>query len=83
MVYGLFIIIAILYNLRKFSKEKTIFLESLMNAQSGQHREMILSHQFHIFIFEAFLGFVISHVISERTFAIGILGSMKNKHIFS
>jgi Zn-dependent protease with chaperone function len=74
MVYGLFLIIAILYNLRKFSKEKTIFLESLMNAQSGQHREMILSHQFHIFIFEAFLGFVISHVISERTFAMGILG---------
>ncbi len=74
MIYGLFLIIAILYNLRKFSKEKTIFFESLNQAKSGQHRNMILSHLFHIFIFEAFLGFIISHLITERSFVIGLVG---------
>ena len=74
MLYTLFLVIAILYNIRKFSKERTVFLNSLVNAATKQHQEMILSHHFHIFIFEAFLGFIVSHLISEGTFAIGILG---------
>jgi Zn-dependent protease with chaperone function len=35
---------------------------------------MILSHHFHIFIFEAFLGFIVSHLISQGTFSMGLLG---------
>ena len=74
MLYALFLVIAILYNIRKFSKERALFLNSLIAATTKQHREMILSHHFHIFIFEAFLGFIISHLISERSFAMGLLG---------
>lgn len=74
MLYTLFLVIAILYNIRKFSKEKEVFINSLINASTQQHREMILGHHFHIFIFEAFLGFIVSHLISEGAFAIGVLG---------
>ena len=74
MLYSLFLIIAVLYNIRKFSKERAVFLSSLMSATTQQHREMILSHHFHIFIFEAFLGFIVSHLITEGSFAMGILG---------
>lgn len=74
MLYALFIVIAILYNVKKFSKERAVFLNSLITATTQQHREMILSHHFHIFIFEAFLGFIVSHLISQGAFAIGILG---------
>jgi Zn-dependent protease with chaperone function len=74
MLYALFLVIAVLYNIKKFSKERTFFLNSLTQSTTKQHREMILSHHFHIFIFEAFLGFIISHLISEGAFAIGVLG---------
>jgi Zn-dependent protease with chaperone function len=74
MLYAFFLVIAILYNVKKFSKEKAIFFNSLMTSTTLQHREMILSHHFHIFIFEAFLGLIISHLITEGAFAIGILG---------
>jgi Zn-dependent protease with chaperone function len=74
MLYAFFLVIAILYNVKKFSKEKTIFFNSLITSTTLQHREMILSHHFHIFIFEAFLGLIISHLISEGAFAIGIIG---------
>ena len=74
MLYALFLVIAILYNVRKFSKERAVFLNSLISATTQQHREMILSHHFHIFIFEAFLGFIVSHLISQGAFVIGILG---------
>ena len=74
MLYGLFLVIAILYNVRKFSKERVLFVHSLISATTQQHREMILSHHFHVFIFEAFLGFIISHLISEGSFAMGLLG---------
>lgn len=74
MLYMLFLVIAILYNLNKFSKERAIIINSLVNATAEQHRNMILSHHFHIFIFEAFLGFIVSHLISEGAFVIGLLG---------
>lgn len=74
MLYALFLVIAILYNVRKFSKERAVFLNSLVSATTHQHRDMILSHHFHIFIFEAFLGFIVSHLISQGAFVIGILG---------
>lgn len=74
MLYTLFLVIAVLYNMRKFSKERAVFLNSLISATTEQHREMILSHHFHIFIFEAFLGFIVSHLITEGSFAMGILG---------
>jgi Zn-dependent protease with chaperone function len=74
MLYTLFLVIAVLYNYKKFSKERTILLNSLINATTTQHREMILGHHFHIFIFEAFIGFIVSHLISEGAFVIGILG---------
>jgi heat shock protein HtpX len=74
MLYTLFLVIAILYNVRKFSKERAVFFDSLISATTQQHREMILSHHFHIFIFEAFLGFIVSHLITEGAFAMGLLG---------
>jgi len=74
MLYTLFLVIAILYNIRKFSKEKAVFIDSLVGAITQEHREMILSHHFHIFIFEAFLGFIVSHLISEGSFVMGLLG---------
>ena len=74
MLYTLFLFIAVLYNVKKFSKERAVFLNSLINATTTQHREMILSHNFHIFIFEAFIGFIVSHLISEGAFVIGLLG---------
>jgi hypothetical protein len=74
MLYALFLVIAVLYNVKKFSKERTVFLDSLIKATTTQHREMILGHHFHIFIFEAFLGFIVSHLISEGAFVIGLLG---------
>lgn len=74
MLYTLFLIIAVLYNVKKFSKERAVFLNSLISANTAQHREMILSHHFHIFIFEAFIGFIVSHLISEGAFVMGVLG---------
>lgn len=74
MLYTLFLVIAVLYNYKKFSKERTVFLNSLIKATTNQHREMILGHHFHIFIFEAFIGFIVSHLISEGAFVIGLLG---------
>lgn len=74
MLYTLFLVIAVLYNYKKFSKERTVFLDSLITATTTQHREMILGHHFHIFIFETFIGFIVSHLISEGAFVIGLLG---------
>jgi heat shock protein HtpX len=74
MQYAFFLVIAIIYNIRKFSKEKEVFLRSLTAATSDQHRFMILSHHFHVFIFEVFLSFIISYLISDKTVPIGILG---------
>jgi heat shock protein HtpX len=45
-----------------------------MDAKESSHREMILSHHFYIFIFEAFISLIVAHIISERAFEIGILG---------
>lgn len=74
MLYALFLILAILYNIRKFSKEKTVFLNSIIEASTQQHREMILSHTFYIFIFEAFLAIIVAHLITEGALELGLLG---------
>ena len=74
MLYVLFMLLAIAYNLKKFRKERAAFLSSLIEAKSSAHREMILSHHFYIFIFEGFLALIVAHLITERAMAIGILG---------
>ncbi|HXH29934.1 MAG TPA: M48 family metallopeptidase [Bacteriovoracaceae bacterium] len=74
MLYALFLMIAILYNWRKFGKERHAFLTSLVEAKNTSHREMILSHHFYIFIFEGFLALLVAHLITERAVAVGILG---------
>ncbi len=73
MLYAFFLLIAIVYNWRKFRRERTSFLSSLIDAKDSKHREMILSHHFYIFVFEAFLSFVVAHFVSERAFAIGMI----------
>lgn len=73
MLYALFLVIAIIYNWRKFRRERVSFLSSLIDAKDSSHREMILSHHFYIFVFEAFLSFVVAHFISERAFAFGMI----------
>lgn len=74
MLYLLFLLLAVGYNWRKFGKERYAFISTLMDAQETSHREMILSHHFYIFIFEAFISLIVAHIISERAFEIGILG---------
>ncbi len=74
MLYILFMVLAIAYNWRKFSKERDTFLSSLIEASNPGHREMILSHHFYIFIFEGFLALIVAHLITEKAMEIGILG---------
>lgn len=74
MLYALFLVIAVIYNWRKFRRERSSFLSSLIDAKDVSHREMILSHHFYIFVFEAFLSFVVAHFTSEGAFAIGLIG---------
>ena len=74
MLYVLFLILAIAYNLKKFRKERSTFLSSIIDAKNSAHREMILSHHFYIFIFEGFISLIVAHLISERAMAVGILG---------
>lgn len=74
MLYVLFMVLAIAYNLKKFRKERAAFLSSLIDAKNNSHREMILSHHFYIFIFEGFLALIVAHLITERAMQIGILG---------
>ncbi len=74
MLYVLFLVIAIAYNLKKFRKERPAFLASLVEAKNSSHREMILGHHFYVFIFEGFLALIVAHLISERAMAIGIVG---------
>lgn len=73
MLYVLFLVLAIVYNLKKFRKERTAFLSSLIEAKNSSHREMILGHYFYIFIFEGFLALIVAHLITERAMVIGIL----------
>ncbi len=73
MLYAFFLVIAIIYNWRKFRRERVSFLSSLIDAKDTSHREMILSHHFYIFVFEAFISFIVAHFISERAFAIGMI----------
>lgn len=74
MLYILFMVLAIAYNWRKFRKERSAFLSSLVEASNPGHREMILSHHFYIFIFEGFLALIVAHLITEKAMEIGILG---------
>jgi Zn-dependent protease with chaperone function len=73
MLYVFFLVVAIVYNWRKFRRERSSFLSSLVDAKDSQHREMILSHHFYIFVFESFLSFIVAHFISEGAFAIGFI----------
>lgn len=66
MLYALFLLLAIVYNIRKFRKEREVFLSSLIEANNFSHREMILSHHFYVFIFEGFLSIIVAHLISEK-----------------
>ncbi|MFP5385296.1 MAG: M48 family metallopeptidase [Bacteriovoracia bacterium] len=74
MLYLLFMVLAIVYNIIKFRKERDAFLSSIVEAKHASHREMILGHHFYIFIFEAFLALIVAHLITERAKSIGILG---------
>lgn len=74
MLYAFFLVIAVVYNWRKFRRERSSFLSSLIDAKDNSHREMILSHHFYIFVFEAFLSIVVAHFISEGAIAIGLIG---------
>lgn len=73
MLYAFFLALAVIYNWRKFRRERDAFLMSLLEAKDASHREMILSHHFYIFVFEAFLSFIVAHFISERAIAIGMI----------
>ena len=74
MLYLLFLILAISYNLRKFKRERGEFLTSLLEAESEAHRKMILSHHFYIFIFECFISVIVAHFITEKSMGLGMIG---------
>ncbi len=74
MLYVLFIILAIGFNWRKFQRDRIALIQSLVEAKNFSHREMILSHHFHVFILEVFMALVVAHLISERSFAVGLMG---------
>lgn len=74
MLYICFLLLAILYNIKKFRKERDVFISSLVEAKSSSDREMILGHGFYIYIFESFLAFIVAHLITENAWNIGILG---------
>lgn len=74
MLYILFWLLTIIYNFKKFYQERDELLSSLSCAQNSSHREMILGHHFYVFIFELFLSFIVAHLITEKTAAIGIIG---------
>jgi Zn-dependent protease with chaperone function len=74
MLYVLFFVLAIGYNLYKFRKERGAFLSSLIDARHSSHREMILGHHFYVFIFEVFLASIVAHLVTEKSSVIGILG---------
>ena len=73
MLYALFLFISLGYNCRKFFRERAVFFDSLIKAKHASHREMILSHHFHVLILEVFFGLVVAHFISERSQSVGIL----------
>lgn len=74
MLYILFLVLAITYNVIKFRKERSVILKSLIEANTTSHREMILGHYFYIFIFEGFLAFIVAHLLTEKAISIGIWG---------
>ena len=74
MLYAFFLLLAIVYNIRKFRKEREVFLSSLIEANNFSHREMILGHHFYVFIFEGFLSIIVAHLISEKAISLGIVG---------
>lgn len=73
MLYALFLAIAILFNLRKFFKERGAFISSLVEAEAQSHREMILSHHFYVFTFEGFLALIVAHIISDNAASVGMI----------
>lgn len=74
MLYVSFMLLAILYNIKKFRKERDVFISSLVEAKNSADREMILGHNFYIYVFESFLAMIVAHLISENSFSVGILG---------
>lgn len=74
MLYLLFLILAIAYNLRKFKRERGEILTSLLEAKSEAHRKMILSHHFYIFIFESFISVIVAHFMTEKSMGLGMVG---------
>jgi Zn-dependent protease with chaperone function len=73
MLYALFLFISIGFNFKKFFKERAVFFDSLIKAKHASHREMILSHHFHVLILEVFFGLIVAHFITERSQSVGIL----------
>jgi Zn-dependent protease with chaperone function len=74
MLYILFLVLAIAYNFKKFRQERLNFLSSIVEAKGPAHREMILGHYFYVFIFEAFVAFLVAHILSDGPIDLGIAG---------
>jgi Zn-dependent protease with chaperone function len=74
MLYFLFLVLAIVYNLKKFARERGAILSSLVEAKNTSHRQMILAHHYYILVFESFIAVITAHFITEKAMAIGMLG---------
>ncbi len=65
MTYLLFLIIAVVYNIRKFHKMKDRILIDLKESNEVR-RNSILSHFYWVFVVELFLGFMVADWLSNN-----------------
>lgn len=74
MLYVLFGAIAIFYNILKFRRKHLALFHSIINAKEVNHRDMILAYHFYVFVFELFIAFIVSHLLTEKSISLGLIG---------
>ena len=72
MTYVFFFLLAILYNVIKFSRNKDSFLESLKSANGDEERNHLIAHHFHVFMLEASLGMIAALLVGDEV-SLGIV----------
>ncbi len=74
MIYVFFLLLTIFYRFTKYRFERKNFLRSLTEAHTRNHHELILGHYFYVITFEVFLSFIIAHLLTPKSSAIGMIG---------
>ncbi|MGE3609064.1 MAG: M48 family metallopeptidase [Bacteriovoracaceae bacterium] len=66
MHYLIFLAIPIIYNFRKFQKERSTLITSLKEIKNSSHYEMVLNHHFTTFFTEMIFSFTVALFINEQ-----------------